>query len=61
MMLAVPHNISSGISSCERMEMGSSYHTDIKPGITNVEKHEVLQNDPLHEFTAAEIGALAHL
>ena len=61
MMLAVPHNIPGGISSCEHMEMGSSYPTDIKPGITNVEKHEVLQNDPLHEFTAAEIGALAHL
>ena len=46
MMLAVPHNISSGISSCERMEMGSSYPTDIKPGITNVEKHESLAERP---------------
>jgi uncharacterized membrane protein len=43
------------------MEMGSSYPTDIKPGITNVEKHGSLQDDSLHEFTVAEIGALAHL
>ena len=41
--------------------MGSSDHTDKKPGITNVEKHESLPDDSLHEFTAAEIGALAHL
>jgi uncharacterized membrane protein len=43
------------------MEVGSAHYARHRTGITNVEKREALQDDLLHEFTAAEIGALAHL